>query len=93
MGFSSLALTRPSGAICRPHTILACTTSIFSVSEIASVTYRAANILGMRFLNTDGAIARLELVRGRDTIDAVVTACLEAGRRMAKEVVVVQESS
>src|SRR5262249_60710939 len=35
--------------ICRTHTIIASTTASQSVSEIASVTYRAPNILGMRF--------------------------------------------
>jgi 3-hydroxybutyryl-CoA dehydrogenase len=90
---SKLEIVTLLDKICRPHTIFGCTTEIFSITEIASVTYRASNILGMRFANNDGAIARLELVRGRDTIDATVTACLEAGRRMAKEVVVVAEAA
>jgi 3-hydroxybutyryl-CoA dehydrogenase len=73
--------------VCRPYTILACTTSSLSVSEIASVTYRPENILGMRF-----AGARLELVRGRETNDGTVTACIEVGRHMGMEVVVIGES-
>jgi len=35
--------------ICRPATILASNTSSLSVTEIASVTYRAPKVLGMRF--------------------------------------------
>ncbi|HKF22629.1 MAG TPA: 3-hydroxyacyl-CoA dehydrogenase family protein [Candidatus Angelobacter sp.] len=72
--------------VSRPHTILACTTSSLSVTEIASVTYRPENILGMRF-----ADKRLELVRGRETNDATVAACIEVGRQMGKEVVVIAE--
>jgi len=77
--------------ICRPHTILACTTSFLSVSEIASVTYRDGQILGMRFPGFRDDSKRLELVRGRETNDATVTACVEFGRQMHLEVVVVAE--
>ena len=72
--------------VSRPHTILACTTSYLSVTEIASVTYRPENILGMRFANE-----HLELVRGRDTDDGTVAACVEVGRQMGKEVMVIAE--
>jgi 3-hydroxybutyryl-CoA dehydrogenase len=78
--------------ICRPHTILACTTSYLSVSEIASVTYRDGNILGLRFAIPGEESKRLELVRGRETNDATVAACVEVGRQMAMEVVVIAES-
>jgi 3-hydroxybutyryl-CoA dehydrogenase len=79
--------------ICRPHTMLACTTSYLSVSEIASVTYRDGQILGLRFPTPGVESKRLELVRGRETNDATVTACVEAGRQMGMEVVVVAEAS
>src|SRR5439155_20082562 len=37
--------------ICRPETILASNTSSLSITEIASVTYRAKKCLGMHFFN------------------------------------------
>ena len=37
--------------ICRPSTILASNTSSLSLTEIASVTYRAPKIVGMHFFN------------------------------------------
>src|SRR5215472_13321345 len=37
--------------ICRPSTILASNTSSLSVTEIASVTYRANKCVGMHFFN------------------------------------------
>ncbi len=79
--------------ICKPGTILACTTSSLSVTEIASVTYRTPKILGMRFSrNPAHKIKSLELVRAACTDDDTIAACVEVGRRMGTEVVVVRES-
>lgn len=77
--------------ICKPATILASNTSSLSVTEIASVTYRAPKILGMRFENPVHQMKLLRIVRALETDDETVAACTEAGRRMGKEVVVVQE--
>jgi 3-hydroxybutyryl-CoA dehydrogenase len=79
--------------ICRPHTILACTTASLNVSEIASVTYRAANVLGMRVANEPPAMQRLELVRGSETSEETVATCAEMGRRMGRNVVVIAEAA
>jgi 3-hydroxybutyryl-CoA dehydrogenase len=83
--------------IARPHTILASTTVTLSVAEIASTTYRAARILGLRFhpAGDDFAPARdrLEIVRTPQTDDATVAACAEVCRRMVKSVVVVEEAA
>lgn len=78
--------------ICRPHTILASNTSSLSVTEIASVTYRAPKCLGMHFFNPVHKMKLLEIVRALETDDATLTAAREVGRRMGKEVVVVKES-
>ena len=48
--------------ICRPHTILASNTSSLSVTEMASVTYRARKILGMHFFNPVHKMKLLEVV-------------------------------
>src|SRR5256714_11286964 len=78
--------------ICRPHTILASNTSSLSITEIASVTYRAQRCLGMHFFNPAHKMKLLEIVRALETDDATLAACAEVGRRMGKEVVVVKES-
>src|SRR5436305_839636 len=78
--------------ICRPTTILASNTSSLSVTEIASVTYRAKRCLGMHFFNPVHKMKLLEIVRALETDDATLAACVEVGRRMGKEVVVVKES-
>jgi 3-hydroxybutyryl-CoA dehydrogenase len=78
--------------ICKPHTILASNTSSLSVTEIASVTYRAPRILGVRFIHPVHKLKRLEMVRGQETDDETLAALAEVGRRMGKEVVVIKES-
>ncbi|HEV2113468.1 MAG TPA: 3-hydroxyacyl-CoA dehydrogenase NAD-binding domain-containing protein [Terriglobales bacterium] len=78
--------------ICRPATIIASNTSSLSITEIASVTYRAKQCLGMHFFNPVHKMKLLEIVRALETSDETLGACVEVGRRMGKEVVVVKES-
>ncbi|HEY2498686.1 MAG TPA: 3-hydroxyacyl-CoA dehydrogenase NAD-binding domain-containing protein [Candidatus Angelobacter sp.] len=77
--------------ICKPDTILASNTSSLSVTEIASVTYRAKKILGMRFALPPHETDILTLVRARETNDETIAACTLAGRRMGKQVVLLEE--
>lgn len=78
--------------ICRPGTILASNTSSLSVTEIASVTYRAKKILGMHFFNPVHKMKLLEVVRALETDDETLAAAIGIGKRMGKEVVVIRES-
>jgi 3-hydroxybutyryl-CoA dehydrogenase len=78
--------------ICRPTTILASNTSSLSVTEIASVTYRAPKILGMHFFNPVHKMKLLEIVRALETDETTLSACVEVGKRMGKEVVVIKEA-
>jgi 3-hydroxybutyryl-CoA dehydrogenase len=78
--------------ICRPTTILASNTSSLSVTEIASVTYRAKKCLGMHFFNPVHKMKLLEIVRALETNDETLATAVEVGRRMGKEVVLIKES-
>ena len=78
--------------ICKPHTILVSNTSSLSVTELASVTYRAAKVAGMRFANAVFTAPQLEIVRARLTDDETISACTEVGRRMGKDVVVAESA-
>lgn len=78
--------------ICRPTTVLASNTSSLSLTEIASVTYRAPKIVGMHFFNPVHKMKLLEIVRGLETDEDTLATALEVGRRMGKEVVVIKES-
>jgi 3-hydroxybutyryl-CoA dehydrogenase len=78
--------------MCPPHTILASNTSSLSITEIASVTYRAPKCLGMHFFNPVHKMKLLEIVRALETSEETLRTCVEVGRRMGKEVVVIKES-
>lgn len=78
--------------ICRPTTILASNTSSLSVTEIASVTYRARKCVGMHFFNPVHKMKLLEIVRALETDDDTLAAVVEVGKRMRKEVVVIKEA-
>jgi len=78
--------------ICRPGTILASNTSSLSITEIASVSYRAKKCVGMHFFNPVHKMKLLEVVRGLETDEDTLATVAEVGRRMGKEVVVIKES-
>ena len=78
--------------ICRPTTMLASNTSSLSVTEIASVTYRAKKCVGMHFFNPVHKMKLLEVVRALETDDDTLATAVEVGKRMGKEVVVIKES-
>ena len=78
--------------ICRPGTILASTTTTLSITEIAGITYRSRNCLGMRFPTPVDQSGRMEIIRGHETDDETLAAAVEAGRRMGKEIVVIADA-
>jgi 3-hydroxybutyryl-CoA dehydrogenase len=78
--------------LCRPATILASNTSSLSVTEIASVTYRAKKCVGMHFFNPVHKMKLLEIVRALETDNDTLATAVEVGKRMGKEVVVIKES-
>jgi 3-hydroxybutyryl-CoA dehydrogenase len=78
--------------ICRPTTVLASNTSSLSLTEIASLTYRARKIVGMHFFNPVHKMKLLEIVRALETDEDTLATALDVGRRMGKEVVVIKES-
>jgi 3-hydroxybutyryl-CoA dehydrogenase len=76
----------------RPGSILASNTSSLSITELAAITFRAENCIGMHFFNPVPKMKLLEIVRALETSEATLQACAEVGRRMGKEVVVIRES-
>jgi 3-hydroxybutyryl-CoA dehydrogenase len=76
----------------KPNAILASNTSSLSVTEMAAITFRAEHCIGMHFFNPVPKMKLLEIVRALETSEEIVVACVEVGRRMGKEVVVVRES-
>jgi 3-hydroxybutyryl-CoA dehydrogenase len=78
--------------VCRPGTVLASNTSSLSVTEIASVTYRAKKIVGMHFFNPVHKMKLLEVVRALETDAETLAAAVEVGTRMGKEAIIIKES-
>ena len=78
--------------VCRPTTILASNTSSLSITEIASVTYRAKNCIGMHFFNPVHKMKLVEVVRALETDAETLDAAVKVGKRMGKEVVVIKEA-
>jgi 3-hydroxybutyryl-CoA dehydrogenase len=78
--------------VAKPDAILATNTSSLSITEMAAVTKRAPNVVGMHFFNPVWKMKLLEVVRGLDTSDTAIERAIEAGRKMGKECVVVRES-
>jgi 3-hydroxybutyryl-CoA dehydrogenase len=72
--------------------ILASNTSSLSIGEMAAATSHPSRCIGLHFFNPVPKMKLLEMIRAHQTSDATVAACVEVGRRMGKEVVVVRES-
>ncbi len=71
----------------KPGAILASRTQSLSITDLASVTVCPERCIGM-LLQNDWKMARLELVRGRETSEETIERCREVGRRMGREVAV-----
>lgn len=75
-----------------PACLFATNTSALSITELAAVTYRPAQCVGMHFFNPVHKMKLLEIVRGLETAPATVEAAVGVARRMSKEPVVIRES-
>ncbi len=78
--------------ICRPGTILVSNLGSLSVTEIARVTYRARNCVGMRFADPVAAGTRLEIIRGLETDDDTLATVVEVGKQLGRQVTVVKDA-
>jgi len=84
--FTRLDQSAPSGAI------LASNTSSLSITEMAAVTKRPKQFLGMHFFNPVHKMKLLEIVVGLETSVGTIKVAEEVGRRMGKETIVIKES-
>lgn len=77
--------------ICRPATVLASNTSSLSITEIAAVTERPADVVGMHFVDPVHEMKFIEIICGAKSSDIAVTAAIEVARRMGKEPLLINE--
>ena len=76
-------------AIAKPGAVLATNTSYLDVNEIAQVTHRIGDVVGMHFFSPANVMKLLEIVRGKDTAPDVLATAIVVGRAIKKVPVVV----
>lgn len=78
--------------ICPKRCVLASNTSAIPITQLASVTKRAAKVIGMHFMNPVPMKPLVEVIRGTHTSDETVDRAKDLLVRMGKECVVVKDS-
>ena len=78
-------------AACSGDAILASNTSSISITEIAAVTRRPAQVIGMHFMNPVPVMQLVEIIRGLATSDATCAITDELSRRLGKTPVEVND--
>ena len=76
-------------AICRPEAIMATNTSSLDVDEIASVTSRPEQVVGLHFFSPANVMRLLEIVRGEQTSPEVLASVLGLSKQIGKVGIVV----
>ncbi len=71
-------------SVCRPGAILATNTSTLDVDEIANVTSRPQDVIGMHFFSPANVMRLLENVRGAKTADDVIATVMSFSKRIGK---------
>ncbi|MEO0422010.1 MAG: 3-hydroxyacyl-CoA dehydrogenase NAD-binding domain-containing protein [Pseudomonadota bacterium] len=74
--------------VCRDGAILATNTSTLDVDEIAAVTSRPGDVVGLHFFSPANVMRLLEIVRGAKTSEEVLATSLKLGKRLRKVSVV-----
>ena len=77
--------------VAKPGAILATNTSSISITEIAAVTKRPAQVAGMHFMNPVPVMKLVEGIRGLETSDAVFKAVEEVAVKMGKTFIKVND--
>lgn len=78
------AVFRQLDTVCKQGAILASNTSTLDVDEIASVTKRPQDVIGMHFFSPANVMRLLENVRGKKTADDVIATVMNLSRRIGK---------
>jgi len=79
-----LKIFRELDSVCAPETILATNTSSISITLIGSVTKRADKVIGMHFMNPVPVMKLVEIIKGYDTSDAVLTDIMALSKDLGK---------
>jgi 3-hydroxybutyryl-CoA dehydrogenase len=77
----------------KPDAILASSTTLTAIADLAEITFCPENCVGLQFSEGSGGASELRIVRGAQTSEETVSKCMEVGRRTAREVVVADRAS
>ncbi len=78
-------------AVCPEDTILATNTSSISITQIAAVTKRPKQVIGMHFMNPVPIMKLVEIIRGYNTSDEVMEFTVELSKKIQKVPVAVND--
>ena len=70
--------------VAKPGAMLASNTSYLSIDEIASVTKRPQDVLGLHFFSPANVMKLVEVVRGAETADDVIATGMDLARKIGK---------
>ena len=76
-------------AICKPGCILATNTSGLNIDEIASVTKRPQDVIGLHFFSPANVMKLLEIVRADHTAKDVIATSMKLAKKIGKIAVLV----
>jgi 3-hydroxyacyl-CoA dehydrogenase len=68
-------------AVCKPGAILASNTSYLNVNDIAAITKRPQDVMGMHFFSPANVMRLLENVRGEKTSPDVYATAMKVGKK------------
>lgn len=78
-------------ALCPPDVILASNTSTLSITSIAAVTNNPERVIGTHYFSPVPAMRLVEVIRGRNTSDAIAVKTVEICRKFGKTPIVVKD--
>src|SRR5205823_4868630 len=85
---TKLSVFRRLDEVVRPDVVLASNTSSLPITDLAAVTKRPEQVVGMHFFNPPPVMPLLELVRGLTTSDETISFARDVGERLGKTTVV-----
>jgi 3-hydroxybutyryl-CoA dehydrogenase len=78
--------------VCRPEVVLASNTSSISITKLAAVTKRPAQVIGMHFFNPVPMMKLVEIIRGLATTNEVFSQVKELALKLEKTPVEVNDA-
>ena len=87
-----LRILKQVDGVAKAGTIVASNTSSISITQLAAVTSRPAQFVGMHFFNPVPMMALVEVIRGLQTSDEAIAAVRAFAERLGKTPIVVKNS-